>query len=204
VRVSVYIDGFNLYHGLHQAHGRKFLWLDLEALAVSLLKPGQQLEVVRYFTAPVRDDARKLRRQQKFWSALEAHTARVVIERGRFQEKTMRCHGCGISWRSYEEKESDVSLAVSLVEDAACDAFDSALIVSADSDLCPAVRSARRVHPRNPRIIAAFPPKRWSDELRGTVDAAFTIGAAKFRQSLLPDPVVATDGKVYPKPVRWS
>jgi hypothetical protein len=27
--VIAYVDGFNLYHGLHQASGRRYLWLDL-------------------------------------------------------------------------------------------------------------------------------------------------------------------------------
>ncbi len=42
-RVKAYVDGFNLYHGLKTRHGRKYLWLDLQALAVRLLKPSQHL-----------------------------------------------------------------------------------------------------------------------------------------------------------------
>jgi hypothetical protein len=38
-RVAVFVDGFNLYHGMHEAFGRKYLWLDLQALSLSLLKP---------------------------------------------------------------------------------------------------------------------------------------------------------------------
>lgn len=45
------MDGFNLYHGLKQKHGRRYLWLDLEALAGRLLKPAQHLVGVDYFTA---------------------------------------------------------------------------------------------------------------------------------------------------------
>jgi hypothetical protein len=37
VRVVAYVDGFNLYHGLKAKHGRRYLWLDLEALVTSLL-----------------------------------------------------------------------------------------------------------------------------------------------------------------------
>jgi hypothetical protein len=35
--------GFNLYFGLKAKHGRKYLWLDLQALAGSLLRLGQTL-----------------------------------------------------------------------------------------------------------------------------------------------------------------
>ncbi len=45
-RVKAYVDGFNLYHGLKTRHGRKYLWLDLQALAVRLLKPSQHLVAV--------------------------------------------------------------------------------------------------------------------------------------------------------------
>ncbi len=62
-RVVAYIDGFNLYFGLKAGHGRKYLWLDLEALAESLLRPGQELREVKYFTARLRDDPEGGRRQ---------------------------------------------------------------------------------------------------------------------------------------------
>jgi len=54
-RVKAYVDGFNLYHGLKHKHGRKYLWLDLEALVKYLMKPTQSLVGVEYFTARVRN-----------------------------------------------------------------------------------------------------------------------------------------------------
>lgn len=39
----------------------------------------------------------------------------------------------------YEEKETDVSTAVTLVEYGVTDRFDMALLITADSDICPAV-----------------------------------------------------------------
>lgn len=36
------------------------------------------------------------------------------------------------------KKETDVNIAVTLVEDAALRCYDTALVISADSDLCPA------------------------------------------------------------------
>jgi uncharacterized LabA/DUF88 family protein len=157
------------------SYQRRFLWLDLEALCTKLLHEGQHLRRVRYFTAPVRRQPGALRRQQKFWSALDLHCSCVTIERGRFQEKTVTCRACRSSWISHEEKETEVAIAVALVEDAANRAFDTAMIVSADSDLCPAVRAVRRIHPAA-KVVAAFPPSRRSDELRKEVDASFTRG----------------------------
>ena len=56
-RVVAYVDGFNLYWGMKSRYGRKYLWLDLEALTRRMLKPAQHLAAVRYFTASVRNDA---------------------------------------------------------------------------------------------------------------------------------------------------
>jgi hypothetical protein len=70
--VIAYVDGFNLYHGLHQAYGRRYLWLDLEHL-VQRVRPRDQILAVRYFTAEVRDDPDGLARQRAYQAALKAH-----------------------------------------------------------------------------------------------------------------------------------
>ncbi|RZS44825.1 uncharacterized LabA/DUF88 family protein [Herbihabitans rhizosphaerae] len=202
-RVRVYVDGFNLYFGLRAKHGRRLHWLDLEKLATSLLKPSQRLERVVYFTARVRNDPPAEQRQSDYIDALTAHCSRLTLLDGRYQAKTRHCRACGSRWTVYEEKETDVNIAVSLIEDAVTDRFDMALLVSADSDLCPAVKALKRLRP-DKRIIAAFPPSRSSGELRRVVDGAFTIGDAKLRQSQLPDAVTTPAGIVLRRPARWS
>lgn len=134
-RVAAYIDGFNLYFGIREK-GRRHLWLDLESLVQSLLKPRQQLVAVRYFTARVRNDPPAEQRQQTYLNALAAHSM-LDIRQGRFQQKSKTCHSCRSTWHEYEEKETDVSLAVSLLEDSVNRLYDTALIVSADSDMSP-------------------------------------------------------------------
>jgi uncharacterized LabA/DUF88 family protein len=201
--VIAYIDGFNLYNGIRTKYGRRYLWLDLEALCRSLLLRNQQLKQVRYFTAPVRRAPASLRRQQVFWNALGVRCRKVSIERGRFQEKTVRCNSCGVEWRSYEEKETDVAIAVALVEDATHEAFDTALVLSADADLCPAIRAVRRLHPAA-KVVAAFPPARVSDQLRREADAAFTIAERKLASNQLPETVRASGGVAFSRPVTWK
>lgn len=171
-------------------------------MVTRLLKPHQQLVAVKYFTASVRNNPDGLHRQSSYLGALGSHTTRVEIFMGRFQEKNVRCRNCSNAWRTYEEKETDVSVAVSMVEDAATGRFDTALVVSADSDLCPAIRCIRRLRP-SARVLAVFPPKRHSDELRQLADASFTLGRAVIRGSLLPGTVRSSSGMVYTRPRRW-
>lgn len=200
-RVAAYVDGFNLYFGV-RAEGRHHLWLDLEALTRSLLRPNQGLRTVRYFTARVRNDPPAEQRQQTYLNALAAHSSVVDIRQGRFQQKSKTCHSCSASWHEYEEKESDVSLAVSLLEDGVSDLYDTAMVISADSDMSPAIRAVKRLRPKV-RIIAAFPPNRRSFALRELCDAAIPIGMAKIRQSQLPESV-ELDGQRYTRPAHWK
>lgn len=201
--VAVYIDGFNLYHGLKSKHGRRFLWLDLEVVAQRLLRPGQQLVSVQYFTASIRNDPPAQARQNAYIGSLRAAT-NVDVVLGRFQEKQRTCFQCGSVWRTYEEKETDVNIAVAMLEDGVNEMFDVAVILSADSDLCPAVRALARLRPQK-RVIAVFPPHRRSDDLRRAVAASFTLGDAIIRQSQLPATVTdAASGTTYQRPTRWK
>jgi hypothetical protein len=124
--VIAYVDGFNLYHGLHQGYGRRYLWLDLQHL-VKRVRPHDQILAVRYFTAEVKDDPDGLARQRTYLAALKANSSAVDVVLGRYQTKRMTCRRCGSAWISYEEKETDVNIAVALVADAAASASDIAL-----------------------------------------------------------------------------
>lgn len=200
-RVITYIGGFNLYHGLLQARLHSARWLDLHALGRSLLKPSQQLELTRYFTARVRGNPDKARRQGAFLDALCAR-GRIRIDFGHFLAKPVSCHKCGNRWQKNEEKKTDVNLAVRLLDDAYDDRFDVAIIVSGDSDLVPPIESVSARFP-DKRLIAAFPPQRNSTELRRVADKAFEISEATIRGARLPDPVTTRSGTRLRAPKGW-
>jgi uncharacterized LabA/DUF88 family protein len=103
----------------------------------------------------------------------------------------------------HEEKETDVNIAVALLEDAVLDRYDTALLISADSDLCPAVRAMKRLRPEK-RVVAAFPPRRQSGDLRRVVDGYLAIGDDKIRHSQLPQAVVAAGGITLHRPKHWT
>ncbi|MGH8881935.1 MAG: NYN domain-containing protein, partial [Stackebrandtia sp.] len=163
-RTIVYIDGHNFQYGMKTAYGHKYLWLDLVRLAARL-RPQDTIAQVRYFTAMTRNDEAAHGIQQTYLRALAIHSgAGIDIQLGKHKRRTQRCRLCLASWNSYEEKETDVNIAVSLVEDAAEQRADTAVVISADSDLCPAIRAVSRIAPAQ-RVYLAFPPKRRSKEL---------------------------------------
>ena len=161
-RVAVYIDGFNLFYGLRDKGWRRYYWLDARKLAENLLRPGQTLTAVRYFTARVYPDAEdpgKVARQNTYLEALGTISG-LSTHYGHFLPRTRRCPNCGQLSQTYEEKMTDVNIAVEMVRDAQEDLFDAAIVVSADSDLSRPITAIRERFP-DKRTIVAFPPNRF-------------------------------------------
>lgn len=202
-RVIVYIDGYNLYHGLREKEWKRLYWLDLWSLGEQLLKSGQVLQGVRYFTTRIDgpDDSR--RRQEIYLEAIAVGRSRMTIDYGHFLRKTAECRRCGSTWPRFEEKKTDVNITCRLVEDALDDAFDVAIVVSGDSDLVPPIQLVRRRWPRK-RVIVAFPPARHSAQLKQSANGSVFIGERTLAHAQLPDAVVNIAGVPLRRPDRWS
>lgn len=203
-RAIFYVDGFNLYNGLRDDSGKKRLWLDLVALAKNL-RPKSTLVRVNYFTSPVAGAAESVRRQQTYQFALKTKYPNLLrIIEGRHEPRDVECLSCLSTWQHYEEKETDVNIALSILRDAYDKAADDMFIISGDTDLLPAMRMAKAVN-QNLFIAAAFPPARYSKAIQTAMPHSFTIGDAKLRASQLPDEF--KDGltqRIYKRPPGWK
>lgn len=203
-RIITYVDGFNLYFGLKDSRLKKYYWLDLPALSAALLKPGQQLVATHYFTARIRTNGRNAadaKRQTNYIDALVAQD-NLTVHEGHYLEKTQRCNGCGATWKAYEEKMTDVNIAAQMLADAYEDRFDTAFIISGDSDLTTPIQQVRRRFP-NKRLIVVFPPNRQSAQLKKAANGFLSIGEDKLRQNQLPDPVITASGFALHRPAHW-
>ena len=203
-RVAVYIDGFNLYYGLKSKGWRRYYWLDLRRMAENLLRPRQELVMVRYFTtriSPESQDPGKTVRQNTFLEAL-ATLQDLYIHYGKYMPKEQTCLNCRATWQTYEEKMTDVNIAVELLGDAQDDVFDTAIIISGDSDLTGPVTAIRSRY-SNKQVIVAFPPDRVSKQLRQVATASFVIGRKKLDDSQLPDRVIRSNGYALNRPPSW-
>ena len=203
-RVIVYIDGFNLYYGLRSKGWRRYYWLDLHRFAEGLLRPGQRLVAVHYFTSRVlaeQDGPEKPDRQNTYLEALTT-LPNLTIHYGTFQSQEQRCRECGAIWQVYKEKMTDVNIAVEMLADAQDDAFDTAIIVSGDSDLHGPISNIRGRF-LHKQVIVAFPPNRVSNKLRQEATASYTLQRTIFRDSQLPEQVAKADGYVLTRPSSW-
>ena len=203
-RVIAYVDGFNLYFGLKAKGWRRYYWLNLHLLSQNLLKPGQQLVALKYFTARISaspNNPDKHKRQAIFLDAVESLPQTQVFY-GHYLPKPQQCFKCGATWFSHEEKMTDVNISVELMKDAFDDAFDVALLVSAVSDLSAPVETVLERYPSK-RIIMVCPPERQSKKLESVASASFRLGRKKLQDSQFPDSYIKPDGFVLQRPARW-
>lgn len=204
-RVVTYIDGFNLYFGIRREAIKRgtrenpdprwyrYMWLDLVSLGHRMLSPVQQLEQTKYFTAPITASEEKQRRQTVYLDALRT-LPNLEIILGRFQPDRKECDRCGHLAYHPQEKKTDVNIATNLICDALDNKFDTAIIVSGDSDLAPAFSAVRKLKPEK-RLVVAFPPNRYSKELEDLahVKPPIRIWEPLLRKSRLPE-LIKRDG----------
>lgn len=210
-RVAFLYDGFNLYHSLREASrdlgGAGTRWLDLVGLSRGLLPAlGRDVRLLRvdFFTA-IAGHADRISpgargRQLAYLDTLTTTGVNVVL--GHFKSRRWTCDRCGGHGRRFEEKETDVSIAVQLLDLLWNQQCELAVVVSADSDLAPAFRSAVRRFPSRP-VYACFPYARSTDELRRIAARVFRLRKERYLAHQLPDPVLAPDGRVIRKPASW-
>lgn len=204
-RVIAYVDGFNLYFGMKSKGWRRFYWLDVPTMIGKILKPAQQLVGTKYFTSrvsPSPGDPDKPKRQSVYLDALQTLPGLSVFF-GHYLQTTSTCWKCGSSRLIQSEKMTDVNIATQLLADAFLDKFDTALLVSGDSDLAPPVTLIRQLFPTK-WITVAFPPGRYSRLLSTAAKSTYHIGRDKLATSQLPNPVVKPGGFSLHRPAQWT
>ena len=191
-----------MYFGINSKGWNNLKWLDVYALASNLIKPHQSLSEVLYFTARVRNAPDKEKRQNTYLEALQTYRG-ITITYGRFQPNVITCYSCGHSYSSPNEKMTDVNIASRMLVDSFQDKFDTAFLISGDTDLIPPIKEIKSLFPKK-RIIVAFPPGRHNISLQNMAHASFIIGRKKLLDSQLPEEVTKPDGFTLRRPAEWA
>ncbi len=212
---TVYIDGFNLYHGLMDKGLGPCRWLDLYSLSQKLIPPQFKLRLVRYFSTHIKGDPAGHLRQAAYLAALRAHLGnKIDMKFGRFQlfpshckhcgNKPVYCSSCMKEYSKPNEKKTDVNLSTMMLVDCFEKFTNCVVLVSGDGDYETALVELHRIFPKIERIIA-FPPKRRNPKLYSPCESYFDIPKADVLNSLLPDPVKnSRSGKLYQMPNEWK
>lgn len=208
IRTYIYVDGFNLYY--RALRGTRFKWLDLTALASSLLSTDNRIDHIRYFTAPVSGklDPGQPQRQQTYLRALET-TPNLTLHLGSFLTKIKLrplAHPVSggpthVEILNSEEKGSDVNLASYLIHDAWRNLFDVALVLSQDTDLLEPIRIVKDEieKPVGVVVLDGLLPGR----LAKSASFQRQITPARLAAAQLPDSILLPNGKSINRPPSW-
>jgi uncharacterized LabA/DUF88 family protein len=213
-RVFCFVDGFNLYHALDffedgvserdKFRYRKYRWLSLRTLAQCYVRPQTETLVgVNYFTTYAHWREDKVFRHSLYVRAQQAEGTHVIF--GKFKNKQITCKaGCGGMFSTWEEKQTDVNLARSIMELAYLDVFDRAIVISGDSDQVPTISFVRDYF-TDKTITVVVPIGRAADELKAVAHTTEKMSEAHLQRAQMPEKVqCASTGEWLLRPPKWN
>lgn len=194
-KVGWYIDGFNLYHAIHALGDQTLKWLNVKALAESYLREDQDLARVVFSTAYNTWDAGKRGRHIQYVGALQAEGVDVLL--AKFDKVSKFCKVNDRYCKFYEEKQSDVNLAVEALSDVYDGLVDTVYFVTADSDQIPTFIKMRNKCP-SVKVRLVAPPGRLerARELGNHADNVFELTARRISQHPLGEEYKSSNGKL--------
>jgi uncharacterized LabA/DUF88 family protein len=199
-RYCLYIDGFNVYYALKRNPAyHKYKWLNYRKLAESMVCANDTIVGIFYFTTFVRWRPDSVERHKKYISALRSMGVEIIY--GRFLEKSIKCHKCHQDFKTHEEKQTDVNIALKILGDAVDNLYDKALIISADSDLLPVIKSVQH-HTPEKEIGVMFPIGSSSFELRQNAGFRRKMSEKLLQNCQFPDKVKIGD-TIITRPDSW-
>ena len=202
IRASFYIDGFNLYHAINDLNSSHLKWNSLWALASSLI-PSRSEELVRvtFCTAFYPNDSGKRARHQSYIRAQEHFGVDVIM--GHYVHEDMDCRACRAMWKKPTEKETDINLALALIDDAHMDLFDHAYLVSNDSDQAATAKLFSKRFPHKKLTSVSPPGRRHSQHILGTGAASALITANHLERSVM-DPMIQDKKGLIVRPPEYA
>jgi len=97
-----------------------------------------------------------------------------------------------------------VNIATEILVDAYQDSFDTAFLISGDSDLVPPLRHLTALFPAK-RVLVLFPPERFSNDLKQAAATSLVLGEAHLRAAQFPAVITPTSGgPPITKPAHWT
>ncbi len=162
-RISIFIDGSNLYYSLKDLEASK---INFQKLIKILTKDKLFISAFYYNASLDRGiDETKYWEQQKFFDILrKIPDFKVILCRMRKHKKEGKF--------IFDVKGDDVYLAVDLVSGAYENLYDTAIIISGDEDFIPAIQKAQKL---GKKVINAYFKSTSSNFLKSICDESFCM-----------------------------
>lgn len=157
-------------------------------------RQSETISSIYYFSAFADWMPPQRARHEQYINALKHSSVDVIL--GQFKEKDRGCHNCGAKWKGHEEKETDVNIALYLLNEAYKDSYDRAYVVSRDSDLKPAVSLIVSQFPGKEVFIVAPPNMGHSNDLISYAHGKRKIKVQQMEQCLFSEIVRDSAGNI--------
>jgi len=209
-KIGFYIDGFNFYYGLcSHDKWKRYYWIDIVKFCRNFLKEDQTLAFVKYFTARPINVGKCMRQNVLMETNKALNGKKFKVYYGKYYEVKRTCKGtCKEVYKDNEEKQSDVNIALNILEDYILEYCNKTIIISADSDLLPAARSIMRLEKTIQKghfVEFIFPPEQYSSDI---YNSSFSVKLLKNYKSYLNRalmPLKVKTGKgIFEIPSRWK
>jgi uncharacterized LabA/DUF88 family protein len=142
MKVSIFIDGNNFYHGLKRiyANSKSLMGFDFDKF-ICFLAEKREVVSIYYYNARLdkNENPHKYETQGKFFDKL-----RIIPKFNLVLCKLLKRKIKSTNEYYYVLKEDDIHMAVDMVEGGADNKFDVAILISGDGDFVPAVESLKR------------------------------------------------------------
>ena len=159
-----------LYHSLKE-YAPDCRWLNLRRLCENYINSDkEEISSIFYFSAIAtwHHDQSKPQKHNRYISRLRQENVIPVL--GKFKEKTIRCKVCSSTFKK-------------MVSEAVLGTYDTAILVSGDTDIIPAISTIRNLSLQK-RIGVLFPLGRFSNELKQIADFSMKIDRKALLSSL--------------------
>ena len=146
-KVITYIDAFNLYHSIkdlaNKTKGAKeyLKWQDIPQLSRLFLSRNDEILSIKFFTAYPTWKPDSCNRHKDYVAILEDLGIEVIL--GHFKKKEVFCNSCQKQIKKHEEKQTDVNIAIHIMQDIYESKPDIIQVISGDTDLIPPIQMAK-------------------------------------------------------------
>ena len=162
------------------------------------------LQNIYYFSALAKhllsSDPDVVKRHEEYIKCLKA--TGVIVELADFKPKEIYCNNCKNIILRHEEKETDVAIASKIFELFHNNDCDIIVVVSGDTDIKPAIESAKRLY-ADKQILFAFPHRRKNGILVNIAPESFRLKKERYLKHQFSDPFDIGNGDLIPKPPSW-
>lgn len=202
-RAAVYIDGFNLYHSIDDLKLPFLKWLDLVKLGNLIIpKATETLVKTVYCTAFHPGDSQKRWRHEQYLNALKVAGATSIF--GHYIHEPKDCKACGSEWKQPNEKESDINLALSIFNDARLNVFDTAYLITADSDQAATAKMLRECFPGKKLVTVSPPGRNFSTHILANATSSIALNQGHLERCLFSAMVFKEGEKMGRRPREYN